>query len=86
MVAICCGLRPGLSRFALILLISTGFPRIVERATEVLRIWPPPSPYDPSMTTKFVMLLHPSVLILAIGFNIADAYAFARVRFDTSSV
>src|SRR5688572_17702 len=44
----CCGRSPGTGRRARILTISNGWPVTVERARAVRRIWPPPSPWEPS--------------------------------------
>src|SRR5574337_350437 len=47
----CCGCKPDFFRPARILTNSTGLPRTADRATAVLRICPPPSPYDPSIVS-----------------------------------
>ena len=49
----CCGLSPGWGRFALMLMILTGVCVRVASAMVVLRICPPPSPYEPSICIMF---------------------------------
>src|SRR2546425_12071145 len=50
----CCGRSPGLFLPALTLVTRTGRPRMIEKATAVLRICPPPSPYEPSISSSSI--------------------------------
>src|SRR5262249_19242102 len=45
----CCRISPGFLRLARIFSISKGWPVSAERASDVRRTWPPPSPRDPSI-------------------------------------
>ena len=47
----CCGRSPGLSRLSRILAIRNGRPVRSESVRAVRRIWPPPSPREPSSST-----------------------------------
>ncbi len=49
----CWGRRPGLSRLARILTIRNGRPVRSDSVRAVRRIWPPPSPLEPSSVTSF---------------------------------
>jgi hypothetical protein len=49
--------RPGFGRFARMLKIRNGRPVMAERASDVRRICPPPSPNEPSMGMRSGMAL-----------------------------
>src|SRR3989441_1668341 len=50
----CCGRSPGLFLPALTFVTRTGRPKMIENATAVLRICPPPSPYEPSISSSSI--------------------------------
>ncbi len=47
----CCGWRPAFFLVLRMFVIFIGVPSTQDRASDVRRIWPPPSPKDPSMHT-----------------------------------
>src|SRR5580704_7431928 len=60
----CCRSKPGFSRPARMFSIRKGWPVTMERARAVRRIWPPPSPMEPSMVIKLDIMRHLCHLII----------------------
>ena len=58
----CCGCRPGFCRPARILSIVTGLPVNNDKARLLRKIWPPPSPIEPSILTISAMKQIPGSL------------------------